>query len=126
MKSVRFGLGMVLAIGLSACQQQEEPAGPVGRLPEQACTQARTALDKASKSAGFEYTGAEATIAESGWRAMNPDQQQALAQALAFNAACQAPEAAAETTILIRNESGLTLMERTIGTTIDLSDVLRE
>lgn len=123
MKIYAVALGLVLA---TACEQADQTPAPPARLPQQICDQARQALDKASQSAGFEYSGAEATVAEAGWRGLSDDQRGAIAQALGVNAACSAPEPARETTVLIRSETGRTLMERTVETSVDLSEILRQ
>jgi hypothetical protein len=115
------------ALALAACEEAPPTTGPVARLPAQLCNQARDALEQVSGMGVFEYSKeGEATIEEAAWLPMGGNQRDALAQALAFHAACSAKEPSRERTIIIRNEGGRVLTQRVMETTIDISKLLEQ
>jgi hypothetical protein len=114
------------ALALSACQEAQRPAPPLAEpLPAQVCSQAREALEKVSRAGIFEYgADGQATIEEAVWLPMAPSQREALAQALAFHAACSAKEPPLEQTVTIRSEGGRVLTQRVVETSVDMSRLL--
>jgi hypothetical protein len=118
----------VLALTLAGCGEAEQPPPPIAaRLPAQICDQSKEALDKLSGTGSFEYSAdGQATIDEAVWLPMGGGQRDAIAQALAFHAACAAKEPPREVTVLIRNEGGRTLTERVVETAVDIGTALKE
>jgi hypothetical protein len=117
-----------LALVLSACQEAEQPAPPAAApLPAQVCNQAREALDKLSATGSFEYSAdGQATLEEAAWLPMGGQHREALAQALAFHAACSAKEPPREQQITIRNEGGRVLTQRVVETAVDITKALQQ
>lgn len=116
------------ALALSACQQAEQPAPPAAaRLPAQVCDQARQGLEEISRGGSFEFNSdGQATIEEAAWLPMGAGQRDALAQALAFHAACAAKEPPREQSITIKNEAGRVLTQRVVETSVDLTKILQQ
>lgn len=115
--------GLVLA----GCQG-EQPAPPAAaRLPAQVCDQARDALQKLGATGSFEFAAdGQATLEEAAWQPMGEPQRDALVQALAFHAACSAPEPPREQSVTVKNEGGRVLTQRVVETTVDVTKILEQ
>lgn len=121
-------LASAVLLALAGCGEAEQPPPPIAaRLPARVCDQAKEALDKLSGSGSFEYSAdGQATIDEAVWLPMAAGQRDAIAQGLAFHAACAASQPPREVTVTIRNEGGRTLTERVVETSIDIGRALQE
>lgn len=115
---------------LSACQA--EPAGqdasrPTSKPPAQFCAQLAEGLETLRKKGAMDFDAAgQATIEEQIWLGLGPDGRERLARSLAFHASCSAPQGLAEQQVTIRNNWGVTVMQRTIDTGADIGALLDE
>jgi hypothetical protein len=115
------------ALLLASCQGEQPAPSAAARLPAQVCDQARDALDKLSATGSFEYAAdGQATLEEAAWLPMGGEQRDAIAQALAFHAACSAPEPPREQSITIKNEGGRVLSQRVMETSVDVTKILEQ
>lgn len=128
---IAFLLSLLLA---TACGSQSPSSSLPADLeniqvpppPAQICGQAAAALKQSGASGGIDYDDAgNATVPQEIWMAMG-DQRSKFAQALALHAACGRPDGKRERNVLIRNESGVILMEASIPTTIGLGSLAPE
>lgn len=115
------------ALTLGGCQN-EQPAPPAAsRLPAQVCDQARDALQKLGATGSFEFAAdGQATLEEAAWQPMAEHQRDALVQALAFHAACSAPEPPREQSVTVKNEGGRVLTQRVVETSVDVTKILEQ
>jgi hypothetical protein len=121
MMRVRWAFAGVL-VCLTACGPAGEPQAqaPSGPPPAKVCESARKALDKLSKTGGFEYNDkGEATFSQEDWIQVPRSVRDQLANSLAFHASCAAGQTSREQEIVIKSEFGTVLTRRLIETTVD-------
>jgi hypothetical protein len=116
---------------LAACNSQS-PAGDASGQPEgikvppppaQLCEQAGKALEQIGGKGVIDYDDqGSATIPQEIWMAM-AEQHSQFALTLALHAACAHPDGSAERKVVIRNESGVVLMEAMIPTNVGLGSL---
>jgi hypothetical protein len=130
-EKMRFFPALIL-LCLAACDSRpgsgdpSSQAGPVPPPPPQLCAQAGKALEQFEEKAAIVYDDrGRATVPQEIWMAMGSQHSQ-FAQALALHAACTHPDGAAERPVLIRNETGVVLMEATVSTNIGLGSLPEE
>ena len=88
--------------------------------PAQLCAQAADGLKQLGARGAIDYDDqGNATIPQEIWMGMG-DQHNRFAQTLAIHAACANPDGKGERKVLIRNESGVILMEAMIPTNVGL------
>jgi len=113
---------------LAAACGSQSPSSPLGDLdniqvsapPAQLCAKAADALKQIGAKGAIDYDDqGSATIPQDLWMAMG-DKHASFAQTLALHAACTHPDGKAERKVVIRNESGVILMEAMVPTTVDL------
>jgi hypothetical protein len=91
--------------------------------PAQLCAQAAGALKQLGAKGAIDYDDlGTATIPQEIWMGMG-EQHNSFAQTLALHAACTHPDGKGERKELIRNESGVVLMEAMIPTNIGLGSL---
>jgi len=118
----------VAAFALAGCgEAQRPPEAAPARIPKRICDDAKKALDELSRSGSFEYSAVgEATIEEAVWLPMLGGHRDALVQALAYHAACGAPDPPAEMSVTIKNEGGRVLTQRMVETSVDPLKLLEQ
>ena len=111
-----------LLLVLAACGPQPQPPEAKSQpLPPILCEKARDGLEKLRVKGAIDYDEAgTATIPQEAWMVMGTGGHSQLAQMLAFHAACADPDGPAERPIVIRNESGVVLMDRPVSTEVGL------
>ena len=111
-----------LLLALAACGPQPQPPEAKSQpLPQILCEKARDGLEKMRAKGAIDYDQAgAATIPQDAWMAMGTGGHSQLAQLLAFHAACADPGGPPARPIVIRNESGVVLMESTVSTEVGL------
>jgi hypothetical protein len=115
-----------LLILLAACgsKPQAQPDAKAPPLPSQLCDQTRDGLEKLRVKGALDYDeGGAATIPQAAWMTMGSAEHGSLAQMLAFHAACAQPDGSAQRHVLIRNESGVVLMESDVSTKFGLGSL---
>jgi hypothetical protein len=91
--------------------------------PAQLCAQSAEALKQLGSKGALDYDDqGNATVPQEIWMSMG-DQHNKFAQTLALHAACVNPDGKRERKVLIRNESGVILMEAMIPTNLDLGSL---
>lgn len=116
-----FLLLLLAACGSEVPKAPEPLAVPI---PPQLCEQALAGLEKMKAKGGFEHDGnGSATIPQEAWIVMGAAGHGSLAQLLAYDAACKHPGGPPERQIVIRNELGVVLMERTVSTDVGLGSL---
>ena len=120
-------LSLLLLLLLLAACGSEAPKAPEAvavPIPPQLCEQAKAGLEKVKAKGGFEHDGnGSATIPQQAWIVMGTGGHGSLAQLLAYDAACNQPGGSPERLIVIRNELGVVLMERTVPTNAGLGSL---
>ena len=114
-----------LLLVLAACGPQPQPPEAKAQpLPPILCEQARDGLETLRAKGAIDYDQAgAATISQDAWITMRTGGHGQLAQMLAFHAACADPDGPAERPIVIRNESGVVLMESAVSTEVGLGSL---
>ncbi|HEX5182521.1 MAG TPA: hypothetical protein VFW19_05140 [Allosphingosinicella sp.] len=109
---------------LAACHKPPPPPKPLdGPIPAQICAEVTKSLDQLEKSDGVDITGkGEAMIEQAAWFEMAPEQRDAFAQALAYQAGCASGRQSAQQEVTIRSEDGTLLMHRFVSTEINLQN----
>jgi hypothetical protein len=117
-----------LLLMLAACDgAPPPPEAPLVPVPPEACAKVKEALDTLQGHGALVYTDkGEATIDQQAWLTMGERAREQFAQALGFHAACSHPTPTAEQNIIVRSETGATLMERIIETQTDIGQLLKE
>jgi len=110
---------------LAACGPQPQPPEAKSQpVPPILCEKARDGLDKLRAKGAIDYDRAgAATIPQDAWMAMGTGGHGQLAQMLALHAACADPGGPPERPIVIRNESGVILMETSVSTDVGLGSL---
>ena len=112
---------------LAACEPAPAPMGPAegAPLPPELCKKVREGLEKNSAPGAAEFTDkGEATIAEPAWGAMSPQNRDQLARTIAFHAVCARGGGASEQEVVVRSDTGIVLMRRTIDTQLDMGEMM--
>lgn len=119
---------LLLLLILAACgDAPPPPEAPLLPVPPEACAKVKEALDTLQGQGALVYTDkGEATIDQQAWLAMGEAAREQFAKALGFHAACSQPTPTAEQTVIVRSETGTTLMQRIIETQTDIGQLLRE
>jgi len=110
-----FLISLLLAgAPLAACGEaprlDAESLNTAVAVPPEACSAARGALEQlTSRGAVVRSAPGEATLDRAAWLSWSGAQRDALAQTLALEKACAAPEPPSETEIVIRDETGTIL-----------------
>jgi hypothetical protein len=116
---------------IAACGSQSPSGSLPGDLdniqvpapPAQLCAQSAEALKQLGARGAIDYDDlGGATIPQDIWMGMG-DQHNQFALTLALHAACSHPDGRGERKVLIRNESGVVLMEAMIPTNIGLGSL---
>ena len=116
----------LLAI-LAACEPAPAPTKTAegAALPPELCKKVREGLEKNSAPGAAEFTEkGEATIAEPAWGAMSPQNRDQLARTIAFHAVCARGGGASEQEVVVRSDTGIVLMRRTIDTQLDMGEMM--
>ncbi len=91
--------------------------------PAKVCAQTAAALKQIGARGAIDYDDmGNATIPQDLWMAMG-DQHAGFAQTLALHAACVHPDGKGERKVLIRNDSGVVLMEAMVPTNVGLGSL---
>ena len=115
----------------AACGSQSPSSNLPGDLdniqvpapPPQLCAKAADALKQLGAKGAIDYDDlGSATIPQDLWMAMG-DQHASFAQTLALHAACTHPDGKGERKVLIRNDSGVVLMEAMVPTNVGLGSL---
>ena len=94
--------------------------------PARLCKQAADALKQSGTAGGIDYDDVgNATVPQAIWTGLG-DQRSKFALTLAMHAACTHPDGKGERKVLIRNESGVILMEASIPTNVGLGSLAPE
>jgi hypothetical protein len=112
---------------LVACEPAPAPTGPAegAPLPPELCRKVREGLAKNTSPGATEFTETgEATIAEAAWAAMSPPNRDQLARTIAFHAVCARGGGASEQEVVVRSDTGIVLMRRTIDTQLDMGEMM--
>ena len=124
---IRLLLPFPLLALLAACEPAPAPMGPAegAPLPPELCKKVREGLEKNSAPGAAEFTDkGEATIAEPAWGAMSPQNRDQLARTIAFHAVCARGGGASEQEVVVRSDTGIVLMRRTIDTQLDMGEMM--
>jgi hypothetical protein len=120
--SVHLTAALAAAMLLGGCGSQPAPERerPAQRPLRQACDQARSALERASRNGEFlfEETG-EAMIETAVWVRMGRSQQDRLIQRLGVLAGCSAATPQREVEVSIRSETGQKIETRFVEPSTD-------
>jgi len=124
----------LLLLLLAACgsqprsgqESEEASAVPAAPPPPELCEQARKALVELGAKGAIDYDDrGGATVPQEIWMGMG-EKHGAFAQMLALHAACAHPDGSAERQVVIRNESGVVLLENTVPTNIGIGSLPTE
>ncbi|MFN3944197.1 MAG: hypothetical protein ACK4K7_04640 [Allosphingosinicella sp.] len=115
-------VGLLAACGETPTFNTAETAA--APLPEQACADVRKALGELSTRVGIVYENGEATIENTVWMQLGGAAQDQIVQALAVEAACGQDSPPREQRVLVRDETGRTITDRTVPVAADLSDLV--
>lgn len=114
---------MPFALLLSSCGMEQpapEPERPARRPPEQACNQARTALDRESRGGDFLFEEAGSAMVERAtWLRMDRSRQDDLIAKLAVLAGCSAETPQREVEVTIRADTGEVIETRRLPPSTD-------
>ena len=124
---MRFVLPLVCCLALLAgCHKAPPPPESVaGPIPAQICAQVKKSIDALTANGGVEVTDkGEATIESTAWFAMNADQRDGVARAVAFRAGCVSGRQSKDQEVKIRGDDGTLLTHRFISTRTDVQSVL--
>jgi hypothetical protein len=108
-----------------ASNAQSGQAGgiPAAAPPAQLCEQARKILEQLGAKGAIDYDDqGTATVPQEIWMGM-AEQHSQFAQTLALHAACAHPDGSAERNVVIRNESGVVLMEASVPVNLGLGSI---
>lgn len=120
-------LPLPLLVLLAACEPAPAPTGRAegAPLPPELCKKVREGLAKNASPGAAEFTDkGEATIAETAWGGMSPENRDQFARTLAYHAACARGGGGSEQEVVVRSDTGLVLMRRTIDTQLDMGEML--
>lgn len=91
--------------------------------PAKLCAQAADSLKQLGDKGAIDYDDlGSATIPQGIWMGMG-EQHHSFAQTLAIHATCAHPDGSRERKVLIRNESGVVLLEAMISTNVGLGSL---
>ena len=112
---------------LAACEPPPAPTGPAegAPLPPELCKRVREGLEKTSSPLAADFTDkGEAIMDETAWGAMSPQNRDQLARTIAYHAVCARGGGASEQEVVVRSNTGIVLMRRTIDTQLDMGEMM--
>ena len=120
----QLSLPLLLLLGACGYEAPKAPEPLSVPIPPIVCEQAKAGLEKIKAKGDFQHDGnGSATILQQAWMAMGTAGHGSLAQLLAYDSACSQPGGPPERLVVIRNELGVVLMERTVPTNAGLGSL---
>jgi len=120
---------MVIAAG--ACDVPAPPGAPERQaaklLPAELCTKVRAALAELEEKASVAVDGkGGAVVPQLLWLELGAERRGQVGSSVAHDAACRSGGPGRDQEIIIRNEAGRVLSQRTISTGVDMSGLLAD
>ncbi len=121
-------IALFAALAAAGC---DVPAAPQRQstqaMPAELCAKVRTALDELSEKSAVQFDGkGGAAVPDLIWLELGAERRGQLATSIAYDASCRAGGPGREQEIIIRNETGRILSQRTISTGVDMSGLLAD
>lgn len=121
-------LALFTLLAASGCDVPAPPAPQSAEaMPADLCAKVQAALEELAKKSALQLDGkGGAALPEMLWLELGAERRGQLANSIAHDAACRAGGPGREQQVVIRNESGRILSERTISTGVDMSGLLAD